>query len=844
MGSFRMRHVLFPDLPKQLGVLVELALDLRWTWSHEGDSLWRMISPEAWEATRNPWTLLQDVSREQFRKLTKDRAFRAELDRLIAVRQQYLSAPSWYEQTYGSSDLKRVAYFSMEFGLGEGLPLYAGGLGILAGDYLKTASDLGVPMVGVGLLYQVGYFRQVVDAGGRQREVYPYNDPASLPIQPVQARGGGWLHVSLDLPGRTIVFRVWQAQVGRATLYLLDSNDPMNSPIDRGITSELYGAGPELRLMQELALGIGGWRALEAMKLDVDVCHLNEGHAAFVILERARCFMEQHGVSFREALRATRAGNVFTTHTPLPAGFDAHQAALIEQYLPHFVEYIARLGITAEELLAMGRKNAADTSEPFNMAYLAMRGSATANGVSRLHGTVSRSIFTGLFPRWPEAEIPVTHVTNGVHVPTWDSRWADDVWTEACGKARWLGSMEPLPDAIRCVSDGTLWRLRAAERHDLVRYARERLVRQLGQRAAGREAVAQARQILDPDALTLGFARRFASYKRPNLLLHDPDRLTRLLTLPERPVQIIVAGKAHPRDEEGKQLVQDWVTFALRPTVRSHAVFLEDYDMSLAQELIHGVDVWINTPRRPWEACGTSGMKVLVNGGLNLSELDGWWAEAYRADAGWALDSGPNRSASDSDAAEAEQLYDVLEREVIPEFYSRDGNGIPRAWVARVRASMASLAPQFSSNRMMRDYVERHYLPAASALRRRSANGARLARELQAWAERLKSHWEAVRFGRVNASHDGECWRYEVEVHLDSISPEMVQVEVYADPLDGEEPVRHALARAEDIPGVANAYIYRGSVSALPSQQFTPRIIPHHPDGQIPIEAPLIVWPQ
>jgi glycogen phosphorylase len=839
-----MRHVLFPDLPKQLAVLVDLALDLRWTWSHEGDALWGMINPEAWEATRNPWTLLPDVSREQFRTLTKDPAFQAELERLVGVRQHYLSAPSWYGQTYGSSDLKRVAYFSLEFGLGEGLPLYAGGLGILAGDHLKTASDLGVPMVGVGLLYQVGYFRQTLDSGGRQREMFPYNDPASLPIQPVQARAGGWLHVSLDLPGRTIVLRVWQAQVGRATLYLLDSNDPMNSPVDRGITSELYGGGPELRLMQELVLGIGGWRALEAMKFDVDVCHLNEGHAAFVILERAHSFMERQGVPFREALRATRAGNVFTTHTPLPAGFDAYPPALIEQYLPHFGEYIARLGITPDELLALGRKNPADASEPFNMAYLAMRGSATVNGVSRLHGTVSRSIFTDLFPRWPEVEVPVTHVTNGVHVPTWDSRWADDVWTEACGKARWLGSMEPLPDAIRCVSDEKLWMLRASERHDLVRYARQRLTRQVAQRGAGPEAVAQAREILHPDVLTLGFARRFASYKRPNLLLHDPDRLARLLTLPERPVQIIVGGKAHPRDEEGKQLVQAWAEFVQRPAVRRHAVFLEDYDISLAQELVQGVDVWINTPRRPWEACGTSGMKVLVNGGLNLSELDGWWAEAYRADAGWALDGGLGRSASDSDAAEAEQLYDVLEQEVIPEFYSRDGDGIPKAWVARVRASMASLAPQFSSNRMMRDYVERHYLPAASALRRRSADGARLARELQAWAEGLKGHWDAVRFGRVNASHEGECWRYEVEVHLGSISPEMVRVEVYADPVDSEEPARHALARAEEISEGVNAYVYRGSVPALSSQRFTPRVIPHHPDAQIPIEAPFIAWPQ
>jgi starch phosphorylase len=841
-----MKRILFPDLPEELAVLVDLALDLRWTWSHEGDQLWRMISPEAWEATRNPWTLLPDVSREQFQKLTKDPVFRRELGRLVAVRRRYLGSPTWYGRTYPSSDLKQVASFSLEFGLGEGLPLYAGGLGILAGDHLKTASDLGVPMVGVGLLYQVGYFRQIIDAGGRQREMYPYNDPASLPIQPVQARGGGWLHVPLDLPGRTITLRVWQAQVGRSIVYLLDSNDPMNSPVDRGITGELYGGGPELRLAQELVLGIGGWRALEAMRLGVDVCHLNEGHAAFVVLERARCFMEERGVSFRDALRATRAGNVFSTHTPMPVGFDTYSPELVEQYLPHFGEYMRRLGITSHELLALGRRNPADPSEPFNMAYLAMRGSALANGVSRLHATVSRRIFGDLFPRWPEVEVPVTHVTNGVHVPTWDSRWADLVWTEACGKARWLGSMEPLPDAIRCLSDEKLWALRAAERQDLVRYARERLVRQVGQRGATPEAVAQARLILHADALTLGFARRFAGYKRPNLLLHDPDRLARLLTIPDRPVQIIVAGKAHPRDEEGKQLVRAWAEFVQRPAVRSHAVYLEDYDISLAQELVQGVDVWINTPRRPWEACGTSGMKVLVNGGLNLSELDGWWAEAYRADAGWVLDGGPGRSAPDSDAAEAEQLYEVLEREVVPEFYSRDGDGIPKAWVARIRASMASLAPEFSSNRMMRDYVERHYLPAASAFRRRSANQARLARDLQSWTEMLERHWGGVRFRGVRVAQDGECRHYEAEVDLGSIPPEMIRVELYADPADGEQPLRHTLTRAEEVPGATNTYVYRGSVSEAPSssRRFTPRVIPSHPEAYIPIEAPFIAWPE
>ena len=617
----------------------------------------------------------------------------------------------------------------------------------------------------------------------------------------------------------------------------------MNSPVDRGITGELYGGDEELRLMQEIILGVGGWRALEAMELDVDVCHLNEGHAAFLVLERARRFREERNVSFRDALCATRAGNVFTTHTPVAAGFDTFPPELIKKHVPHVGAYLGKLGISLEELLALGRKHPRDGAEPFNMAYLAMRGSAMAGGVSQLHGAVSRRIFADLYPRWPEVEVPVTHVTNGVHVPSWDSRWADHVWTEACGKARWRGGMEPLPDAIRCVTDEALWAFRGQERQDLVQYARERLARQLVQRGAAPDDVARAARVLDPEALTLGFARRFTGYKRPNLLLHDPERLARMLASTERPVQIIVAGKAHPRDAEGKRLLQAWAEFVQQPAVRSRAVFLEDYDMSLAQELVQGVDVWINTPRRPWEACGTSGMKVLANGGLNLSELDGWWAEAYRADAGWALD-GDDGSAPGSDAAAAERLYGLLEQEVIPAFYARDAHGIPRGWVERIRASMASLAPQFSSNRMMREYVERHYLPAASAFRRRSIDGARLARELGAWTETLERHWSEVRFGDVNVSRERDDWSFEAQVYLGAVPADMVRVELYADAADGHEPVRQPLKRCEAVPGWTNACVYRAAVPACsrPWWHFTPRIVPHHPDAHVPIEAPFILW--
>lgn len=839
-----MTHAFMPrELPAPLAVLAELALDLRWTWSHAGDALWQMVSPDIWERTRNPWVILQDVPQERLAQLAADVWFTDELQRLVHERDGYLEEPGWYGRQLGSSSMKVVAYFSMEFGLGEGLPLYAGGLGILAGDYLKTASDLGVPAVGVGLLYQQGYFRQVLDASGRQQELYPYNDPTSLPIQPVLAPSGGWLHVALTFPGRTLLLRVWLARVGRVSLYLLDSNDPLNSPADRGITSELYGGGLELRLVQELVLGIGGWRLLEALGLQVDVCHLNEGHAAFVVLERARSFMAQQGVSFWEALWATRAGNVFTTHTPVAAGFDTFPPELISKYLPVVQEDLAPRKVSLAELLALGRRDGHDPHEPFNMAYLAMRGCAAAHGVSRLHGAVSRAIFRALYPRWPEREVPIGHITNGVHVPGWDSPWADALWTQACGKTRWRGAVEQLGDAIQAVTDEALWALRGAERHAVVREARQRLVRHFGQRGAPPDVIAQAWHALDPNALTLGFARRFTAYKRPNLLLHDPERLRRLLTNAERPVQIIVAGKAHPQDEEGKRLVQAWMTFVQQPDVRGRAVFLEDYDMALAQELVQGVDVWINTPRRPWEACGTSGMKVLVNGGLNLSELDGWWAEAYGPEVGWALGDGREHSEAEWDRREAEDLYDLLERDILPAFYTRDAQGIPRAWVSRIRASMASLASHFSSNRMLRDYVEQLYLPAAAAFQRRSAQGGQLAAALHAWQRQIEAHWHAVHFGNLDISQEQGHWAFHAQVYFGEVSPSWVRVELYADARDGEEPLRQEMHQGEQITGAVNGYIYHATVQASrPAWHFTPRVIPYHPEARVPMEAALILW--
>ncbi|MEJ2040951.1 MAG: alpha-glucan family phosphorylase, partial [Desulfosarcinaceae bacterium] len=576
--------------------------------------------------------------------------------------------------------------------------------------------------------------------------------------------------------------------------------------------------------------------------LHPEVCHLNEGHAAFAVLERALSFMEATGQPFDVALAVTRAGNLFTTHTAVDAGFDRFPPALIRQYLGGYAEQ--KLGVALDDLLALGRSNPKDASEDFNMAYLAIRGSGSINGVSRLHGKVSRHLFEPLFPHWPTDEVPVGHVTNGVHMSTWDSAPADELWTKACGKARWLGSTESLEQHIRRVSDEDLWQFRTAATRSLVEYARERLARQLAASGAPPEEVDGARRLFDPNALTLGFARRFATYKRPNLMLHDPYRLQRLLTDSVRPVQLIIAGKAHPEDRAGQALIRDWVQFSRRPEVRARIVFLMDYDMLLTERLVQGVDVWINTPRRPWEACGTSGMKVLVNGGINLSELDGWWAEAYTPEVGWSLGDGREHGDDPAwDAAEAEALYDILEQEVIPEFFERNEQGIPTAWVARMRESMACLTPRFCANRTVREYTAEHYLPAAEAYRARAAESGALGEKVARCCRTLDQQWPKLRFGEVRVGTEGGRHKFEVEVFFNDLDPGLVQVELYADGAGGGPPVRLKMENAglsADAPG---ASLFRTTVSAdRPATDYTARVVPQPEGVAVPLESTHILW--
>ena len=818
--------------------LTELALNLHWSWNHASDELWERLDAEIWQSTQNPWVILQTVSKEKIEAALADTEYRKRLDDLVRRNRESYAADAWFQKGHPRSPLTLAAYFSMEFMLSEALPVYSGGLGNVAGDQMKAASDHGIPVVGIGLLYGQGYFRQVFDSNGRQQALYPVNDPGQLPIRPLRLTNGEWLRLRIPMPGSQLWVRCWEASVGRGKLYLLDSNDFANPPALRGITSELYGGDAEMRLQQEILLGIGGWRVLRALGLDPEICHLNEGHAAFAVLERARSYMQDHSVSFDLALTITRAGNLFTTHTAVPAGFDRFPPDLMRKYFTSYVQ--DELAIAMDDLLAMGRQDQANASDDFNMAYLGVRASGRVSGVSKLHGQVSRRIFQALFPRWPQEEVPVGSVTNGTHVPTWDSEVADALWTEACGQSRWRGDGTQC-GSIRKLTDQQIWKLRGEQRKALIANIRQRYAAQLASEGADPSLAAN---ILDNKVLTIGFARRFATYKRPDLLLRDPDRLIHLLSTSDRRVQLVIAGKAHPQDRPGQELIKEWNDFIRRPEVRPHVVFLSDYDMLMAQELVQGVDLWINTPRRPWEACGTSGMKVLANGGLNFSELDGWWAEAYSPNVGWAIGDGAEHGDDPAwDATEANAVYSILEEEVIPEFYDRDEAGLPSRWLGRIRESMATLAPQFSAGRAIREYAEAHYIPAAASYRSRADGSNHASAGLLAWQQQIARHWNDVRFGTVDIKTHDDRHFFDVKIFPGGVDLAGLRVQLYANSSATGRAVIEEMFPYGNVPDSDGGQIYAASVSASrPAGEYTPRIIPHHPGALVPLEASQILW--
>ncbi|MFM7320450.1 MAG: alpha-glucan family phosphorylase, partial [Armatimonadota bacterium] len=747
----------------------------------------------------------------------------------------YLEASTWWSEGPGKelpADF-RIAYFSAEFGITECLPIYSGGLGILAGDHLKAASDLGLPLVGVGFLYQRGYFRQTLNADGWQVEHYPGTDFHSLPIEPTDAV------VEVEFPGRMVHARIWKARVGRVVLLLLDTNLPENSEPDRHIAGNLYGGDNETRIQQEMVLGIGGIRALDATGLRPEVCHLNEGHSAFLSLERIRHYVQEHGLSFEVSANAAAAGHLFTTHTPVPAGFDLFPRELMEKY---FAEFAPRLGISFEDLFERGRHPHGEPDK-FNMAVLAFRHARQINGVSRLHGAVSREMAHSVWADFPIDEVPVGHVTNGIHTDSFLSHEMADLLDAHGARTDW-SKVDAIPDA-------DLWAVRTLRRRKLVEWARAHLERRRRARGAAVWEIDDARRCLDPDALTIGFARRFATYKRGDLLLRDVERIKRLIG-GDRPVQFVFAGKAHPRDDAGKQLIQHIVRFAGEADVRGRIVFLEDYDMTMARYLVQGVDVWLNNPRRPMEASGTSGMKVVPNGGLNFSVLDGWWAEAFTPEVGWAIGDGTEYGDPGyQDHVEAIAVYETLEREIIPLFHDRGPDGIPHAWIRRVKASMRILAPIYSTNRMVREYAEKYYVPAAHRTLAMCADDFQRTRSLVAWKHRVREAWGAVRVEDVSIHDDtleaGQAVPVVAKVHLGgSLAPEDVRVEIRVGPVDSDRNLLEA-ERIRLRPAGAlgeGRWEFHGDLPTHRSGQqgFSVRVLPTHPDAVLPQELPLIRW--
>jgi starch phosphorylase len=841
-----------PHLPERLQALQKLAYNLWWCWNHEAVALFTRIDADLFEQRDySPVKLLGATDQTRLEQLLHDDGFLAHMDRVEEHFDRYMSAGTWYNEAYGDSGQCRIGYFSAEFGLHESVPIYSGGLGVLAGDHLKAASDLGIPLVGVGLMYREGYFRQYLNVDGWQQERYPENDFFNLPLIPETKSDGSPLLVTAPLPGREVQCRVWRIQVGRVPLYLLDTNIPQNSPEDRTITGRLYGGDNDMRIRQEIVLGIGGVRALRALDKPPTVCHMNEGHSAFCGLERIRVLMEMHNIDFAAAREAVQAGTVFTTHTPVPAGNDVFPPQLVEHY---FGGYMPSLKIDRNEFLGLGRQNPRDGNEPFCMTVLAIRLANSTNGVSKLHGQVSRKMWRAIWPDLPDAELPLTSITNGVHTRSWVSpdmvqlyeRYLGMQWEERPTDHSIWKRVEHIPDA-------ELWRTHERRRERLVAFARIRLKKQLGSRGAPPGEIARADEVLDPEALTIGFARRFATYKRGTLIFRNLERLAGIVNNRDRPVQIIFAGKAHPRDHGGKELIAEILHIARRQEFRRRVVFLEDYDMNMARYLTQGVDVWLNNPRRPLEASGTSGMKVCSNGGLNLSILDGWWVEGYAGDNGWAIGAGEEYTdLTYQDDIESRAIYDLLEQEIVPTFYNRSSDGLPRAWLRMMKRSMSTCCPVFNTSRMVQEYMDKGYWPASQRYASLSAENLKRAAGLAQWRRNLQRGWGGVRVENVEAvgadpMHVGSELQVKARVQLGGFSPEDLEVQLFHGLVDsfGEIPHPRTVTMSHNGPPTAGtAWQFVGTIPCRSSGQYgyAVRVLPRNKDLSNPFEPGLVCW--
>ena len=843
-----------PALPSRLEALRTLAYNLQWDWDVETIDLFQRLDSDLWESSRyNPVLMLGTISQQRLQEVAEDDGFIAQMDRAAQRMEDYLRERAWYRKNRPqASPYECYAYFSMEFGLTSCMPVYSGGLGVLAGDHLKSASDLGLPLVGVGLLYQEGYFAQYLNADGWQQERYPINDFYNMPLHLERGVDGSELRVAVDYPGRTVYARIWRVQVGTVPLYLLDTNIEPNNEYDQDICDRLYGGDIDMRIHQEIMLGIGGVRMLEALGLKPSVYHMNEGHSAFLALERIRMLMDAENLSYAEALQVATASQVFTTHTPVPAGIDLFGADKVIYYLGHYARHF---GLSEAEFLAMGRENTGDLSTPFSMAVLAIKTATFVNGVSQLHGAVSRDMFGGLWKSLPKDEVPINAITNGVHARSCVAKSTQALYDRYLGP-KWshAGSKEPLWDRVKAIPGEELWRNHELCRSQMVMYVRERLQRNLHDRGAAAHEFVEAQEVLDPSVLTIGFARRFATYKRATLFLRDVERIRKLITggAQGRRVQFVIAGKAHPKDIPGKELIRKIIHFTREEGLDGSIVFVPNYDIHLSRAMVSGCDVWLNNPRRPREASGTSGMKAAMNGLPNLSVLDGWWDEADYVSTGWSIGAGEDYDDPEyQDDLEAAALYEVLEQEVVPLFYNRDENGVPRGWVEKMKSAIHLNTPCFNTARMVKDYARRAYFMASDRLSQLSQDGFAPAKTLTQWQTHLVEHWYEMRIDEVHISATDELqvnqpFQVSANVYLGALSPEDVQVELYQGvvAVSGDMHSGTALTmnyQGQDDQGRAN-YSIAMTYSHSGLQGLSLRILPKHEYLNSALDLKLILW--
>lgn len=845
--------VVVPNLPEVLKPLLTIANNMWWCWNSDAVELFRRLDRDLWEDSyHSPKGMLGMVSQQRLEELAEDDSFVSHMERVKKDLDKYMTMNTWFADSCSEHANMQFAYFSTEFAIHESIPIYSGGLGVLSGDHLKSASDMGLPLVGVGLLYRYGYFKQFLSFDGWQQEEYNENFLADMPLQPVKDDAGNRIEVEIDTPKQKIFARAWKLQVGRVPLYLLDTDYEKNPKEVREITGQLYGGDREMRIRQEIVLGMGGVKLLKALGIDPGVIHINEGHSAFLLFEKMREYIEDNGLSHEEAFQIVKNTCVFTTHTPVPAGNEMFSNELVMKY---FEPMCKKLGFSKESFLKLGsfpvKEIKSTTPENFSMTILALRMSNKANGVSRLHATVSREMWSAIWPDLPRKEVPITHITNGIHTNTWISYEFAGLFD------RYLGSSwkdEPADHTIwkrvTQIPDAELWRSHERRRERLVSFARARLRNQLERRGASQKAISYADEVLDPEALTIGFARRFASYKRGDLIFRDLERIKKILTNKENPVQIIIAGKAHPQDNNGKEIIKKIVHLSSDPELRHKVVFLEDYDMNVAHYLVQGADIWLNNPLRPEEASGTSGMKAAVNGVINFSVLDGWWCEGYNGENGWiigSIDRYPDREYQDE--VESKAIYETLEKEIIPLYFTRGTDGIPRGWIKKMKTAMRTLGPVFNTNRMIEEYTKKFYIPSAIEHDKLSKDNFVAAKKKAAWFTNVRDNWDSI---RIVSSQDNvkeeipitNSMTVQAKLYLGNLMPDDVSVQIYSGYLDSKQVMSHpSIDEMRLVSKEGDYYIYEGKVLTDKVGQcgYTVRVLPQY-GGEVQYIPEMIKW--